>query len=278
MARESYSRQLWRGEYGHRSSQIDAVITANEEGRFPAITQLNVYVNNIPYSLEWYVDIEINDGMDVGGLQCAQIRAALAASGLSAYGDETPDDLIYSMQDRRFNRISLTPGMDRDFVEAMFEFADRPTLEAKGYGTAPLTSRSRLFLSYQGSRRDEVARLRDALLGRGLATWFDQTDVLLGAPIAGAINEGVEASRGVIFWISQEFLESNWCKYEMEGFVHRYALDRNLTMISVVESSAVASLPSFLGRYKYLEIPDAEADVSQIANEIAAVMTREEPQ
>ncbi len=75
------------------------------------------------------------------------------------------------------------------------------------------------------------------LNGAGLPIWFDKVNIDYGQSIINEVQKGIKNSGAVFFWITREFLSSNWCNTELESFLTRLAVKNNILIISVVDEN-----------------------------------------
>lgn len=91
----------------------------------------------------------------------------------------------------------------------------------------------------------------------------------MGDSIVESVQAGIENSNNVIFWVTKNFLGSNWCKHEMNAFI-RKLIEENIRVISVLAPDISAGdLPLFLRDIKFIQPRDAP--VEAIAAEIVAL-------
>ena len=67
------------------------------------------------------------------------------------------------------------------------------------------------------------------------------------------VQEGVENSYAVIFWITKNFLESKWCETEMRAFVRRMIEEDILIICILNKDVSIDDLPIFLRDIKFIK-------------------------
>jgi hypothetical protein len=91
---------------------------------------------------------------------------------------------------------------------------------------------SNVFISYSRKNTDCVRRIKEFLEDLGHYVWIDINDIRLGDSLLRVLKEGIESVDYVLFAITKEFLESEWCtKHELEVAVN---LVRNNAKIILV--------------------------------------------
>ncbi len=245
--------QVWEADYGDREPTLSGLRTILEDATAGALTGVMVFVNNNPYRLEYFVSMSYSTRHADADLTAARVAQIMREAGARERSDLDPDELIASIGAQRFNAISLTDARTVNLAEECFSWPSRSDLVARGYDHRPYGARSRVFLSHSSDAKPTVRRLRGLLQDRGLATWFDEVDIEAGEPLVTAIEDGIAGSKAVIFWVDRSFLQSRWCKYEMDGFFHRYADTGTFKLFTIVDSTVShGELPSLLQRLKYL--------------------------
>lgn len=124
----------------------------------------------------------------------------------------------------------------------------------------PFGKHTRIFISHSHRDKAEVEQLLPFLNAANLPIWFDQYDIEVGESIVEGVQSGIEGSAFVVFWITRNFLESRWCKYEMNAFIKRLIED-NSRVISILGSDVSSrELPLFLRDIKYIERQDSSPE------------------
>lgn len=74
-----------------------------------------------------------------------------------------------------------------------------------------------VFISHATEDKQFVRRLAEKLRRRGLRVWFDETNIKLGDSVRQKIDEGLTASRFVVFVLSRNFFRKKWTVDELDG-------------------------------------------------------------
>ena len=90
------------------------------------------------------------------------------------------------------------------------------------------------------------------LNGMDLPVWFDEYNIGLGDSITEKVQEGIEESGQVIFWVTKNFLESTWCKTEMNAFIKKMIEENNSLFLILGDDVEIKELPIFLRDRKFM--------------------------
>lgn len=108
-----------------------------------------------------------------------------------------------------------------------------------------------VFLCHSSADDSRVERLANALEARGLRVWFGKTAIQGSSSIPLKIEEGIEASRTVVFCLSPAFLGSEWTAYERASALH--GDPANLRHSFLLLEFKECQLPSGLAHFKRLD-------------------------
>jgi len=87
----------------------------------------------------------------------------------------------------------------------------------------PLGKKLPVFISHTSKNKPFVEEIIAYLNAANLPVWYDDINIDFGESIVNKVQEGIKDSGAVIFWVTTDFLNSNWCKIEMESFLARLA-------------------------------------------------------
>lgn len=111
-----------------------------------------------------------------------------------------------------------------------------------------------IFISYSTADEEEVDQLALELNRRSISIWYAKNNIDYGESIVSKIENAIDECVGVLFYITQNYLKSNWCELERETFYSRYASERNILMITIKDWNIDWNeLPSFLRNLKYID-------------------------
>lgn len=262
----TYMTEVWTFSYADREPAIEALRWAALETPLDTLTGLTLWVNNNFYSLEFYVAATI----DINSRSAHDVGEELRRKFGEAQGRKLPEGTINTLNKaltsgkKYFNCASLTNDANQfdEAIEVCFIHPSRRELEARGFGSAPIVASQRVFLSYQSDRKPQIRTLSSLLAGRDISCWFDEDSIRLGEVLFREIDAGISDSSAVVFWISRGFLESSWCKYEMEGFISKVASKGNVKIFSIIDWNVdIDSLPD---RIQYTTWMRADSDTTEV--------------
>ena len=124
-------------------------------------------------------------------------------------------------------------------------------------GDAALKTRRPLgvFISFSSAQEDLCRRVRDTLEAWGHYPWFDEDHVHTGVNLREEISKGLGDVSSGAFCLSQEAVQSQWCREELR-YLRREAGDDNIHVLRL-DNTKPQDLPSelsFLRNKKGLEL------------------------
>ena len=154
--------------------------------------------------------------------------------------------------------------------ESMFIFSEIKVLEECGYYMRPFGKEKQVFISHSSMDKKEVEMIIPYLNRQDLPVWFDKYSIPVGTSITEQVQKGIEESDMVIFWVTDNFLKSNWCKMEMKAYIGRM-IEENIRMFIVMDDEIeIKKHPLFLRDIKHLR--REHRSVIEIAEEIAGII------
>jgi hypothetical protein len=94
-----------------------------------------------------------------------------------------------------------------------------------------------VFISYAREDKKFVRKLDDALAKSGRSSWVDWNDIPLGTKWWEEVCRGIESAHTFALVISQDALNSYWCKKELD---HAVKNNKRLAPISILDDDDVA--------------------------------------
>ncbi len=255
---------VWEGTYGDRTSVKIALKEILKEQDASSLQMLAAFVNNNPYNLEFFIavsyDLPQKNHVD-------NMIELLEDQGLTQRKDLTLDQMISEMGNRRFNSCTFLDEYSIDLqFESLFFFPEVSQLEKKGYYMIPFGKKQQVFISHASVDKKEVEKIIPYLNAQNLPVWFDKYSISAGMSITNSVQEGIEDSNIAIFWITESFLASRWCKTEMTAFIKKL-IEENCLILTVLDDEVdVSRLPLFLRDIKYIQ--KNKRSVFKIAEEI----------
>ena len=241
---------VWQGEYGKRNHLIPIFKKLLQEQDASSLNMLEICVNNNPYSLEFFVVVIYGKPKEN---HIEKMIHLFEKAGLIIRNDITFDFLFKEIANRRYNVCTFLSEETVDLqFDAMFGIPEIESLEERGYFVRPFGKEKQVFISYSSKDEEDIDNIIPYLNAQELPVWFGKRSISVGESITEKVQQGIEESDMVIFWVTENFLLSNWCKFEMNAYVKRLIED-NVQIITVLEDSVnIKSLPLFLRNIKCL--------------------------
>jgi tetratricopeptide (TPR) repeat protein len=124
---------------------------------------------------------------------------------------------------------------------------------------------SHVFVSYRSVDQRFAKNLTRRLEGAGLLVYMAENELRPGDSIVASLDQALARSRAAITIVSRAWLESPWCKAEMDHLVQRALQDSSFRLIPV-RIDPEAELPSLLSNREFLDVtPAALEDETQNA-------------
>ena len=109
-----------------------------------------------------------------------------------------------------------------------------------------------VFISYAQQDQATAERLTADLAKRGIKTWFDQQEILVGDSISERIREGLRSADYLLVLLSKETRKSVWVDREIGVAFKKFGDDANIAIIPVrIDDSPVSPLFSTI---KYVDL------------------------
>lgn len=278
---------IWECDYGVRKPLVPILKKLLKEQDASSLQMINIFTNNNPYQLEMFVALSYDNPQE------NQIKAMLnelGKLGIRYRSDITLIELMDEYKNKRFNSKTFCNEHDIDnefstishefsLVEhllnpPLFIYAEKAVLEEKGYVIKPLGEKFPVFLSHSSIDKPVIEDLIPYLNGADLPTWYDKVNIDYGDSIDKKIKSGIKIAGTVLFWVTKDFLKSDWCKFEMDSFVGRFSNKEKILILSIIhEGISKEELPSVILQNKSL-IMDKGKNLADIANEIIPILKR----
>lgn len=111
----------------------------------------------------------------------------------------------------------------------------------------------KVFLSYSYDDYKVAQKVRNYLVDHGIEVFDDKSDIATGANLTASINEAINNSDAVLFFISKRADKSRWMQQEMSFAVSNKFQGKEIKLIPIVIEKNV-EVPFFLKDYVYLDI------------------------
>lgn len=204
--------------YGYREDYVDFIKDVTKQNN----TEVTLFVNNIPYSLECLLYIETYHPDSI-----RQISNFYKINELQ--NGKAIDYYFKEMRTRQWNMTAFSPNMDKeDLLRVMNDICYFPTIAdyaASGYA---LTRHYRkVFISYSHKDEADIIALETKLKEQGIPVWRDAYDIAFGESITEKISEGMRNSSIFLLCLSQNTKESLYAKQEMETLYNQFLIYRS---------------------------------------------------
>jgi WD40 repeat protein len=115
---------------------------------------------------------------------------------------------------------------------------------------------TQVFLSHADKDIAMEAKIRRSLIRAGYTVWSSQRDIEAGIDFNAAINRGIETTDNIVYLLSPNSLQSEYCQKEIE-----YALSLNKRIIPLnIATVNEASLPEAIRAIQYIDLTVAVED------------------
>jgi len=124
-----------------------------------------------------------------------------------------------------------------------------------------------IFISYNSKRKEWVSNLvkklqRRKYEGNYFKVFFDEFSIKTGESIPTAIRNGLKKSRFIIFIMTPEWVNSEWCIFEADTAIFFDPAARNRKIIPLLLEDC--EIPPDLARLKYIDFRDPMKFASQL--------------
>ncbi|MEB3180588.1 MAG: TIR domain-containing protein [Nostocaceae cyanobacterium] len=111
---------------------------------------------------------------------------------------------------------------------------------------------TQVFLAYAHSDKPVMEKIRNSLRRSGFTVWTNSTDIQTGEAFEKAIKRGIEQTDNVVYLLSPEAINSEYCQHEFN-----YAVSLNKRIIPVlVRETPLPQIPNQLRQLQYIDLTD----------------------
>lgn len=266
---------VWECDYGVRKPLIPVLKRLLNEQDVTSLQMVNLFVNNIPYNLELYIVVSYDEPKEG---HISTMKEELSRIGIRYRPDITLNELVREQGNRRFDTHGLVRNIDVDilFDSDFIVFPEIDELRELGYYfSKPIGMSVPVFLSHSSKDKPIIEDLIPYLNGAGLPVWFDKVSIDYGESITEAIEKGIDESGAVIFWITRDFLNSDWCKTERRNFSSRHSAYDDILLISIIadDIDIRTEVPTFLRDLKAFIFKKSDS-LDNVAREIIPALKK----
>ncbi|RMH70017.1 MAG: TIR domain-containing protein [Gemmatimonadetes bacterium] len=117
-----------------------------------------------------------------------------------------------------------------------------------------------VFLSYSTQNTEMMEKIKQSLMRNSLTVWTNLTDIRTGVEFQEEINKGIEETTNVVFLLSPDSLESEYCQQEL---AYATQLKKRIIML-VVAPTDLNTLPPEIRKVQFIDIlPKSEDDADE---------------
>lgn len=203
---------IWECDYGERKELKAFLKELLLEQDTTSLQMIQLFTNSNPYCLELYIVVSYNNPQE-GHIE--KMIEGFRKLGAKYKTNITLDEMYMKIGDRRFNAMTI----DEDIIDIafmsggiLFPIAEKSEFKNDGYAIRPIGEGVRIFLSHSSKNKKEVEEFIPYLSAKQLPVWYAPLSIDYGDSIVDKVQEGMNNSLGVIFFITEDFLESRWCK------------------------------------------------------------------
>lgn len=158
-----------------------------------------------------------------------------------------------------FKAVVLRPAMTL-FGERMRDVVALATPEGRALiavppDLVPLQSQLGVFLSHRTPDKPRVQKYHDALECLGYSPWLDIEAMPAGTIAHRGIQEGIEKSCAVVFFLTENFSDERWIAAEIDHAIGRHTeLGSDRFSIITLRFSSNAVVPAALRRFIFKDV------------------------
>lgn len=250
---------IWEGDYGNRSHLVPILKEILEKQNANSLQMVHAFINNNPYTLEFYLVLSYDRPEEQ---HIEEMIVMLQNADLIYRPDITHNELFSEFRNRRFVSFTFITCGDLELFSDLFVFFEKKELRELGYKfSGPLGKDMPVFLSHQSKNKEEIEELIPYLNGDGLPIWFDKYNIDYGESIVEEVEKGIKSSGAVIFWITKDFIESDWCKKELKDFLNRYNDKKDILIIPVISDDIEIEELNSISDLKYIKNTNEELNL-----------------
>lgn len=251
------------------------------------LTGFSVFINNIPSSLEFYVFLSYEGNPNN---EIEEMKDLLFSIGLYR-PDIALETLFKRIGVRGFNSYPVDPSISSIILKDGFFYKEegdvlsyqffsekyKRRLEGEGYKAfEKLGKGTSIFLSHSSIQKERVEGLIPYLNSKNELVWIDKyrlkpTEDLV--TVKREIATGLNQANKVLFYVTRDFLKSDWCNYEFELSLRIKEEKTSYSLYFIIDSNVheqflkrYASLLTDISSSNIIALRDSESLESVILN------------
>lgn len=209
-----------------------------------------VYVNNVPYSLEFGISLRTTKNFE-------EILTLVNRYHLKR--DYTKDvatiqkDALYKAN---YNMFTLMPDATEESIQSSLEKIIWYAPKSKYSFGVHHSVKKKVFVSYSHKNKEIVHEIIQKLRNYGLDFWLDEEQIDYGDNMFDKIHQGMLESELPIIFISQATKESMFARYELKTFLQKVIYETAITqkwVIVKLDDILPNDIVVGLEQYKYFD-------------------------
>lgn len=121
---------------------------------------------------------------------------------------------------------------------------------------------TQVFLSYSEKERSVMEKIARTLMRESFTVWTNKSDIKTGTDFEEMINRGIEEADNVIFLMSPNSLQSEFCQKEL---AHARACHKRIIPLLIVDTD-LEQLPPELRALQFINMTDHEDEAEYLAD------------
>lgn len=228
-------------------------------------TMVGAMVNNNPYSLEFYIAVNLQDD-----------PIKFEKWVRENYPEKLKRHNVFLNSLMSFNLMTFIDeeAIDQVVIDEgggpLFHWLERELLESKHPQYKPMKpNQSRVFISHSSKDKERIVNpLNSYLQAHGIATWLDSYEIDYGDNIYIKVNEGIEKSDVGILVLTNNFFDnsSGWPITEFSTFFMEL-MKGNKKVIMLNAGVDPEKIHSMMRAYRYLDWNDGKG-LPELGNSI----------
>jgi len=126
------------------------------------------------------------------------------------------------------------------------------------------------FISHASADKECIVNGLVSLLEKsGCRVWYDQNEIDMGNSINNEISDGLKESFSLVLIITESFIQSKWCHYELGG----YAMSQKRRIIPIIfnlSNESLIHILQLIGNQKYFKVENQSSE--DIANLLVSTL------
>ena len=113
---------------------------------------------------------------------------------------------------------------------------------------------SQVFISYAPQDTEFMEKIRHSLMREGLTVWTNKTDIKTGSEFQKEINKGLEGADNVIYLISSDSLQSEYCQ---KGITRAFFYNKRIINI-LIKPTELNQIPDHIGSLEFIDLTQTQ--------------------